>query len=92
MGNIRRSPLGNIKRSLTFGSAYAAKESESVSNNKEAARKRTFRFAGEDHMMVKHLKIGVKDSSVESIRVHFEWFADRKLIVIGHCGPHIPFK
>lgn len=75
-----------------FGNAYAAKESEGVASNKGAKRKRTFRFAGQDHLMVKHLKIGVKDSAAESIRVHFEWFADRGRIVIGHCGPHIPFS
>ena len=71
-----------------FGNAYAAKESEGVSSNKGAKRKRTFMLAGEEHVIMKHLKIGVKDSSVESIRVHFEWFADRKKIVIGHCGAH----
>lgn len=75
-----------------FGNAYAAKESEGVSSNKGAKRKRTFHFAGQDHVMEKHLKIGVKDSAAESIRVHFEWFAERSRIVIGHCGPHIPFR
>jgi len=39
--------------------------------------------------MMKHLKIGVKDSPVETIRVHFEWFPEQKKIVIGHCGPHL---
>lgn len=75
-----------------FGKAYAAKESETVTSNPEAKRKRTFRFGGEEHLMVKHLKIGVKDNAAESIRVHFEWFADRERIVVGHCGPHIDFN
>jgi hypothetical protein len=75
-----------------FGSAYAAKESETVASKKEAKRKRTFRFGGEDHVMEKHLKIGRKDSAVETIRVHFDWLADRRLILLRHCGPHIPFK
>jgi hypothetical protein len=75
-----------------FGNAYAAKESETVANRKEAKRRRTFRFAGEEHVMEKHLKIGRKDSAVETIRVHFEWLADRRIILLGHCGPHIPFK
>jgi len=75
-----------------FGSAYAAKESDGVASNKGAKRRRTFRFGGVDHVMVKHLKIGVKDNAGESIRVHFEWFAEHKRIVIGHCGPHIPFS
>ncbi len=75
-----------------FGKAYAAKESETVLGKKEAKRKRTFRFAGEEFVMEKHLKIGVKDSVAETIRVHFEWMAERRRILIGHCGPHIPFK
>ena len=75
-----------------FGAAYAAKESEGVSGNKGAKKKRTFTVDGQECMMEKHLKIGNKDSAAETIRVHFEWFAERKRIVIGHCGPHIPFS
>lgn len=75
-----------------FGAAYAPKESQVVSSNKGAKRRRTFSYAGGTHVMERHLKIGVKDSATETIRVHFEWFADRKRIVIGHCGPHIPFN
>ena len=41
--------------------------------------------------MLKHLKIGIKDSLSETLRVHFEWLADEKRIVIGHCGGHLPF-
>lgn len=75
-----------------FGTAYAPKESEGVSTNKEARRRRTFKYDGHDHVMERHLKIGFKPSAAETIRVHFEWFADRNRIVIGHCGPHINFS
>lgn len=75
-----------------FGNSFAAKESERVEMNHAARTRRTFSYGGKDYEMMKHLKIGVKDSPAETIRVHFEWIAGEKLIVIGHCGPHIPFK
>lgn len=42
--------------------------------------------------MWKHLKIGVKDSITETWRCHFEFDADEKKVVIGHCGRHLDFK
>ena len=75
-----------------FGKAYAAKESETVTKRKDARDRRTFLFRGSPLVMYKHLKIGVKDSAAETMRVHFEWIAAETLIVIGHCGRHIPFK
>ncbi|MGE3795690.1 MAG: hypothetical protein AB7I38_17440 [Dehalococcoidia bacterium] len=75
-----------------FGNAYAAKESERVASNRGARTRRTFEYRGHQFEMMKHLKIGVKDSAAETIRVHFEWFPEDKKIVIGHCGPHIPFR
>lgn len=69
---------------------YSAKESESVSNNERARRMRTFQYGDESICMEKHLKFGVKDSVVETIRIHFEWIADEKKIVIGYCGKHLP--
>ena len=42
-------------------------------------------------LMEKHLKYGVKDSLAETLRVHFEWLADEKKLVIGHCGKHLNF-
>lgn len=41
--------------------------------------------------MEQHLKIGVKDSPAEALRIHFAWVADERKIVIGHCGPHLDF-
>jgi len=43
-------------------------------------------------MMMKHLKIGNKPSVSETIRIHFEWDASDKKIIIGHCGPHLDHK
>jgi hypothetical protein len=72
-----------------FGNAYAAKESESVMNNRRARRLRTFSYKGADLAMMRHLKIGVKDSITETLRIHFEWDADDRRLVLGHCGPHL---
>jgi hypothetical protein len=84
------TPDGDARK--VFGNAYAAKESEGVANNSGARDRRTFQYGNDQVEMMKHLKIGVKDSLAETIRVHFEWFPDEQRIVIGHCGEHIPFK
>ena len=83
-------PDSDARKAL--GSSYAAKESEGVEKNTAARARRTFSYNGRPTEMMKHLKIGVKDSAAETIRVHFEWFPEERRIVIGHCGAHIPFK
>ncbi len=75
-----------------FGERYSARESETIESSVGARNRRTFKYNGQFVEMMKHLKIGVKDSATETIRVHFEWMAVEKKIVIGHCGPHIPFR
>jgi hypothetical protein len=42
--------------------------------------------------MMKHLKIGVKDSVAETLRIHFEWDDGDRKIIIGHCGSHLDHK
>lgn len=73
-----------------FGqNAYAAKEASALST--DGKRRRTFEYRGRDFLMEKHLKRGVKDSLAETLRVHFEWLASERKIVIGHCGKHLDF-
>jgi hypothetical protein len=72
-----------------FGNSYAANESETARNNKRARELRTFEYRGKPVEMMKHLKIGVKDSTAETWRLHFHWDAEEKKIVIGHCGKHL---
>ena len=72
-----------------FGNSYAARESEKLSS--EGVRRRTFSYRGSSVEMMKHLKIGVKDSKFETLRVHFEWFSDEQKIIIGYCGGHLDF-
>jgi hypothetical protein len=48
-------------------------------------------YCGIPTLMLAHLKLGTKDSAVETLRVHFHWDADARALVIGHCGPHLDF-
>jgi hypothetical protein len=81
---------GDQEARATFGKhAFASKEAESLSN--EGKRRRTFYYLGRDIPMEKHLKHGIKDSVAETLRIHFEWFAEQKKLVIGHCGKHLDF-
>jgi hypothetical protein len=66
---------------------YAQNEGEALGSDGRA--RRTFDVDGVPTYMQKHLKHGVKESVAETLRIHFEWFADRKQIVVGHCGKHL---
>jgi hypothetical protein len=83
---------GDAEARIIFGDDYSAKESESAEGNKRARQLRTFNYNGQKIEMMKHLKIGVKPSPAETIRIHFEWLADEQKIVIGYCGPHLDHK
>lgn len=73
-----------------FGqNSYAANEASALSN--DGKHRRTFNYRGRDFLMEKHLKYGVKDSLAETLRVHFEWLAHEKKIIVGHCGKHLDF-
>lgn len=72
-----------------FGNSYAANESETARNNKRARDLRCFEYKGKQVEMMKHLKIGVKESTAETWRLHFHWDAEDAKIVIGHCGKHL---
>jgi hypothetical protein len=80
---------GDVTARRCFGAGYAAKESETLSA--PGRKRRTFSCGGQELLMEKHLKIGVADNKTETLRVHFEWLADRKVIVVGHCGGHLDF-
>lgn len=67
----------------------SAKESESIMNNPELRRLRTFDYNGSPVEMYRHLKIGKADNTGLTIRVHFHWDAELGKIVIGYCGRHL---
>lgn len=80
---------GDSKAKDIFGKSYSANESETVVRSPELSRLRRFYYNGEYVYMYKHLKIGVADSVVETIRVHFYWDSEKSAVVIGYCGPHL---
>lgn len=81
---------GDGSAKQVFGdSAFAAKESRTAMSNERARRERTFVYRGQTYLMWRHLKIGAKDAALESIRVYFDWLADERKILIGHCGEHL---
>lgn len=84
------SGQGDMHAKSVFGhNAYAQNEGEVLSS--DGKKRRTFMYGGRDLEMNKHLKVGIKDSAAETLRIHFEWLADEKRIVIGHCGKHLDF-
>jgi hypothetical protein len=86
------SGKGDTEARMIFGNSYAAKESELAESNARVRLLRTFCYKERDIFMVKHLKIGVNPSPVETIRIHFDWEADEQKIIIGYCGPHLDLK
>lgn len=82
---------GDLEAKQVFGNAFAARESETVESNAQACKLRTFEYNGEPVLMLRHLKIGRKDSASKTIRVHFHWDAASSKVVVGHCGPHLDF-
>lgn len=57
----------------------------------EGKRLRTFIYKGQQLRMDTHLRYGVKNSKVTTLRIHFEWIDTDQKIVIGHCGKHLDF-
>ena len=80
---------GDTEARKLFGSSYSAKEKTVLTN--QGRERRTFAYCGERIQMDKHLKIGTADNASDTLRIHFEWIAAEKRIVIGHCGRHLDF-
>ncbi|HCT6678356.1 hypothetical protein ACM8BA_04930 [Pseudomonas aeruginosa] len=84
---------GDSKAMEVFtNSEYAANESETVMNNSALKQRRLFVVNGEEVYMPRHLKIGKADDTRKTIRIHFAWFPEKRKIVIGYCGEHLPIK
>jgi hypothetical protein len=78
---------GDLEGKRVLGEKYAQNEGNALTT--AGKRRRTFEYKGREVTMEKHLKLGNKDSISETLRVHFEWLNDEKIIVIGHCGKHL---
>lgn len=82
---------GDSQAKKCFGkNEFAATESKTVIGNKKLLRARTFEYRGQAVQMLRHLKIGAVEDKGKTIRIHFHWDSERKQIVIGYCGPHLP--
>jgi len=68
---------------------YAVNEGQALSE--DGRKRRTFMYKGKNILMEKHLRLGVKDSVAETLRIHFEWLAEEQKIIVGHCGRHLDF-
>ncbi|MGD1880178.1 MAG: hypothetical protein ACFB13_22090 [Kiloniellaceae bacterium] len=79
-----------LARRVFSSNEYAAKESETVMQNKGMSRARTVEYLGEPTEMFRHLKIGVDDDVTKTIRVYFYWDANIQKIIVGYCGKHLP--
>lgn len=86
------SGKGDAEMRGVFGNAYAARESEKAEANPRSRQLRTFNYKGNDIVMMSHLRIGVKESVAETLRIHFEWDSNDRKIIIGHCGQHLDHK
>jgi hypothetical protein len=84
-----RSGHGDGIAGQVFGASFAAVESELTTRSPAARAARTRELDGAELVMWRHLKIGVKESAAECIRVHFDWSPRRDRLVIGHCGEHL---
>lgn len=81
---------GDQHAKAAFGhNAYAQNEGQALSG--PGKLRRTFAYHGKTFLMEKQQKSGVKDSMAETLRIHFEWVAEEKRLVIGHCGKHLDF-
>ena len=81
---------GDQQAKTVFGAnGYAPAEASTLTN--DGKRRRTFIYGRRNLFMEKHLKFGNKDSKAETLRIHFEWLASERKIVIGHCGKHLDF-
>ena len=85
---VRRGGDNEAKGVFT-DACYSARESEQVEKNRRAVELRTFQYRGESIEMMRHLKIGVKDSIATTFRLHFSWEPNEERIIIGHCGCHL---
>jgi len=72
-----------------FAGSYAARESNTIETSPKGKRARTFKYNDRTVVMWQHLKIGVKDSTNRTLRVHFQWDEELEQVVIGHCGEHL---
>lgn len=83
---------GDNEAKSVLGQAYAANESETVERSKKLSDMRKFNYENKDEYMFQHLSIGVAHNKSETIRVHFLIDSNKRKVVIGYCGEHLPVQ
>ncbi|WP_152972365.1 hypothetical protein [Pseudomonas sp. RIT-PI-o] len=82
-----RNGLPDSEARNILGSAYSAKESQSVGLVPAMRSERTFRVDGESLFFEKHIGIGNCSGSARGMRIYFEIIDG--VVVIGYCGKHL---
>lgn len=72
-------------KSLT-GFDLAHKEGSLTKKNKDMMRQRECIYEGKSYMADAHIK--GRNSSI-GFRLYYAWDAERKLLIVGHCGHHL---
>ena len=72
-----------------LGQAYCPGHGDESKAGAKARQARTFTHRGVVYVMWRHLRIGTRENTAETIRVHFAWDSTNKKLVIGHCGEHL---
>ncbi|WP_137162218.1 hypothetical protein [Pseudomonas asiatica] len=80
------TPMGTVGREL-FAGAFAAKESQSVSQDASMRAQREFNYKGEIRFFEYRLRTGNGWGAVEGMRIYFDIIEDR--MVIAYVGPHL---
>lgn len=52
---------------------------------------RRFEYKGDSREFQKHLRLGVKESPAETLRIYFDYDSAEKKVVIAYCGPHLRY-
>ena len=85
--SMQASGRRDINPRSVFGEAYSPMNPEQL--DKKTRKLLTFNHNGRIIETMKHLRIGVRESPSVTLRIYFEWDAESRSIVIGHCGEHL---
>ncbi len=81
---------GDAKAKKVFTAwEYASQGSDEEVGSVACERDRTRFYNGRKLVMWKHLRAGGKGAAEDCLRIHFEWVASERRIVVGHCGAHL---
>lgn len=80
------TPMGQAGREI-FAGAFAARESQTVSQDHSLRAQREFNYAGETRYFEYRLRTGNGWGAVEGLRIYFD-VIDSK-VVIAYVGPHL---